>query len=380
MASIIRTPNTEQKLEILSSDAKYDLAGSCGRGEDGKGRERDEQDRWIYPVTLPTGGKMPIFKTLLSNVCSSDCGYCPLRANRDPRRCSLSPEEEVKTFLSYYRRKKVFGLFVSSGILGTADNTMEQLNRVARILRFRENFKGYIHIKIIPGASTMAIDETVRLASAVSLNIETAGEKNFEKLSQNKNYLSDIISPLKLISGMGQDRERYGKFSFTTQFVVGAAQESDGEILKYMDGLYSRLHLNRIYFSGYQRGLGEGTLPGEISTTSNADILNREHRLYQSDYLIRQYGFGADELPLTSTGNLRLDIDPKEAWARANENLFPLNINSASRKELLRVPGFGPVAVKRVLQKRREGLIGSLAGITRKGKIEKRALEFVRFG
>ena len=174
MVGIVSQPNTQEKLEILSADAQYDLACACGTSKDDH-RKRGGEGRWIYPVTLPSGGKSLLFKTLLSNVCTNDCKYCPLREQMDVRRACLRPEETTKVFLDYYNQRKVFGLFLSSGVMGTPDATMDRLNAVARLLRRKHRFKGYIHLKVIPGASDAAIEEAVSLASSVSLNIETPG-------------------------------------------------------------------------------------------------------------------------------------------------------------------------------------------------------------
>ncbi|MHC4733915.1 MAG: hypothetical protein ACYTDW_05570 [Planctomycetota bacterium] len=166
MVGIVSKPDTHEKLEILSADAQYDLACACSCSKD-EHRQRSDDGKWIYPVTLPNGGKSTLFKTLISNVCVNDCKYCPLRTDMDIRRCSLQPEKTAKVFLDYYRQRKVFGLFLSSGVLGSADATMDRLNAVARLLRKKYGFRGYIHLKIIPGASNAAIEEAVSLASAV---------------------------------------------------------------------------------------------------------------------------------------------------------------------------------------------------------------------
>ena len=259
MTAVIRTPDTQQKLKILSADAQYDLACACATGED-EHRKRGSQERWIYPVTLPNGGTSVLFKTLLSNVCANDCKYCPLRADQDVRRCTLSEEETVNAFLDYFNRSKVFGLFLTSGVLGSPDTTMERLNRVARILRYRRNFCGYIHLKIIPGASANAIEEAVSLSTAVSLNIETPGANHLAKLSSRKRFIEDIVEPIKLISRLTGRGRKYERVKQTTQFVVGAAEETDSEIVRYMWGLYDRLNLKRVYFSAYQKDLGDGSI------------------------------------------------------------------------------------------------------------------------
>ena len=259
MTAIISRPDTHRKLEILSTDAQYDLACACGTADDGH-RRRSSTGKWIYPVTLPNGGTSVLFKTLISNVCSNDCKYCPLRNDRDVRRCTLDEEETVNTFLDYFNRREVFGLFLSSAVLGTPDATMERLNRVARILRYRRKYKGYIHLKVIPGASANAIEEAVSLSTAVSLNIETPGAKHLAKLSSRKRFIEDIVEPIKFISRLTDRGNKYARVKQTTQFVVGAADENDTEIVKYMCGLYDRLNMHRIYFSAYQNPAAEPTL------------------------------------------------------------------------------------------------------------------------
>ena len=183
---VTKTPDTTEKLAILSRDSQYDLACACATGKD-EHRRRSKDDKWIYPVILPNGGTTYLFKTLLSNVCKNDCAYCPLRANALAHRCSLTPEELASTFFDYYRARRVSGLFLSSGVVVDPDTTMERINRTALLLR-KMQFKGYIHLKIIPGASDAAIEHSLSLASAVSLNIETPGENNFKYLSTTKNY------------------------------------------------------------------------------------------------------------------------------------------------------------------------------------------------
>jgi len=379
MIGVICKPNTQEKLEILSADAQYDLACACSCNKE-QSRKRSSDGKWIYPVALPNGGKSVLFKTLLSNVCTNDCKYCPLREQMDVRRCSLRPEETAKVFLDYYNQRKVFGLFLSSGVLGSADATMDRLNGVARLLRKKHGFRGYIHLKIIPGASDAAIEEAVSLASAVSLNIETPGEKRLAKVSKKKRYIQDIIEPIKLISRLTGRGSRYQRVKQTTQFIVGAAGEADAEIVKYMYGLYERLKMHRVYFSAYQKGLGDASIAGEqASREKPTDILMREHRLYQVDFLLRKYGFKESDIVFEKNENLSLTIDPKEAWALRNPEAFPMNINRASRFSLLRVPGFGPVTVKRILEQRKAGRIRHIEDVGKVGVRLKKAKQYLAF-
>jgi predicted DNA-binding helix-hairpin-helix protein len=379
MVGIVSRPDTDRKLEILSEDAKYDLACACGTDQD-EGRRRGGDGRWIYPVTLPNGGRSVLFKTLISNVCTNDCKYCPLRQERDIRRCTLNPEETARVFLDYYSRRKVFGLFLSSGVVGSADATMDRLNTTARLLRQRHGFTGYIHLKVIPGASRPAIEEAVSLAHAVSLNIETPGAAHLARLSARKNFVRDIVEPMKYISQLTARESKFAKVKQTTQFIVGPAGESDAEIVKYMWGLYERLRMHRVYFSAYQRGLGDASLAVQQGGASGSNaVFMREHRLYQVDFLMRKYGFRDTDVPFDAQGNLSLETDPKEAWARGHPERFPLNVNRASRLELLRVPGFGPVTVDRILRLRRAQRIGSLAEIGPAGARLDKARPYVTF-
>ncbi len=379
MIGIICKPNTQEKLEILSTDAQYDLACACSCNKE-ESRKRSSDGKWIYPVTLPNGGKSVLFKTLISNVCTNDCKYCPLREQMDVRRCSLRPEETAKVFLDYYNQRKVFGLFLSSGVLGSADATMDRLNGVARLLRKKHGFRGYIHLKIIPGASDAAIEEAVSLSSAVSLNIETPGEKRLEKVSKKKRYIQDIIEPIKLISRLTGRGSRYQRVKQTTQFIVGAAGEPDAEIVKYMYGLYERLKMHRVYFSAYQKGLGDESIDGEqASQEKPTDILMREHRLYQVDFLLRKYGFKESDIVFEKNENLSLTIDPKEAWALRHPEVFPININRASKFALLRVPGLGPVTVNRILEQRKSGTIRHIEDVGKVGVRLKKAKQYLTF-
>ncbi len=375
---IKKTPDTQEKLVVLSRDSQYDLACACGTYED-EHRYRSKDDKWIYPVVLPNGRTTFLFKTLLSNECINNCKYCPLRAGTETRRCSLTAEELTKTFVSYYNARRVNGLFLSSAVSRNPDTTMEQINRVALNLR-KMQFRGYIHLKIIPGASSAAIRQSLALASAVSLNIETAGEDNFKRLCTTKNYVRDIIQPIKLISSLTAKGADYSGVKQTTQFVVGASTETDREIISYSWKLYKELGLGRIYFSAYQRGAGSVDLPGEHSKFSNSDLLTREHRLYQVDWLMRKYGFKAEEIPLDAGGNLSLVTDPKEMWANMHPEFFPVNINKDDLYRLLRVPGLGQVMVDRILALRKQGIkIHSLNNLGKQTKFLRKAQKFLIF-
>lgn len=378
MILIRKEPDTSEKLALLSRDSQYDLACACGTRED-QHRSRSKEDKWIYPVSLPNGGTTFLFKTLLSNECVNNCKYCPLRAGSNSVRCNLSPEELTSAFLSYYKARRVNGLFLSSAVKNTPDITMERINRVALLLR-KTHFNGYIHLKIIPGASDAAIRQSLALANAVSLNIEAPGENNFKYLSTTKDYLHDIIRPIQLISRLTAKGSFYDRVKQTTQFVVGASQETDREIINYSWKLYKELGLSRVYFSAYQRGAGSPELPGERSPYSNSDLLVREHRLYQVDWLIRKYGFKAEEIPFESEGNLSLKIDPKEMWAKLHPEFFPVNVNADDKYRLLRVPGLGQVMVERIFLLRKNKIkVRSIAELGKQNKTLMKAAQYLAF-
>lgn len=376
MPAVISQPNTVEKLQILGRDGQYDLACACGTAKDGH-RKRSPDGNWVYPVALPNGGNTVLFKTLVSNTCSNDCLYCPLRDKNDVRRCTLGIEETADIFMQYLNAKMVHGLFLSSGVIGDPDKTMTRINAIAATVRQKHKFRGYIHLKILPGASASAIEETLRLASAVSLNIETPGAEYLAKLSQKKDFLKDIIEPIKLISRLTAKGSRFEKIKQTTQFIVGAAGETDKKIVSYMTGLYQRLKLHRVYFSAYQSAPGAETL--SAGADNPLDRLAREHRLYQVDFLMRKYGFTDSDILFNEQNKLSLEKDPKQLWAEAHPEFFPININRADKFQLLRVPGLGPRTVNTILKYRKTGRVNRLEEIMRRGKLLEKAKSHVVF-
>jgi predicted DNA-binding helix-hairpin-helix protein len=368
---IQRAMDADEKLALLTDDSRYDLSCACGTKTGTDHRTRGSDGLWVYPTTLPRGGDQVMLKTLLSNGCANDCRYCPLRRDGAARRCTLTPDELARAFMGYLRTGQIFGLFLTSGVIRDADHTMDRMTSAVRILRRKYGFRGYVHMKIIPGASDAAIREALALSSAVSLNVEAPTRARFRALSDAKDFDRDIVAPMRLISSLTARGCRFSRVKQTTQFVVGASDETDTEIVEATFGLYRRLKLNRIYYSAYQRGLGDPDLPGEQRVPGDpGDVLTREHRLYQVDWLLRKYGFDADEIPFESDGNLSLETDPKELWAVQHPEFFPLDMNRAKRRELLRVPGFGPETVRRIMSIRKEG--GRVRRLGQLGKVGKR--------
>ncbi len=377
-----RSLDTYEKLQVLADASRFDLACACGTKQNADHRQRGQDGMWLYPVSLPNGGTSIMLKTLLSNACVNDCRYCPFRRERNFRRCTLAPEEVARVFMDYVRRRQVFGLFLSSGVIRDPDHTMDRMIAVARLLRQNHQYRGYIHLKVIPGASDGAIAEAVRWANAVSINLETPTRSAFGLLSTSKDYERDIVRPLKRISELTARGTPHARVKQTTQFIVGASTERDIDLVTATFRLYRRLGLNRVYFSAYQRGLGDPALPGEQNPApAPGDLLTREHRLYQADWLMRKYGFAADEIPFEQDGNLSLEADPKEVWARRHPEFFPLDVNQADREELLRVPGFGQVTVAAILDARKNGgKLRSLENLGKPGKRLKKAANYVKFG
>jgi len=370
----VSKPDIFTKLQLLSRDSQYDLACACGTDKSGH-RTRGNNGRWIYPVTLPNGGTTVLFKTLISNTCSSDCKYCPLRQNADVPRCTLNCNELVRVFLDYYNRGEVFGLFLSSGIIGSADATMEKLIAPAEELRKKYGFRGYIHLKVLPGSSPAAIEKAISVSDAVSLNIETPGKEFLEKLSSRKDFLRDIVEPMKLISKLTAHSRR--RVKQTTQFIVGAAGETDRHIVNYTAALYDRIGISRVYFSAYQKSDSD-ELTGQ--STNPQQSFMREHRLYQVDFLLRKYGFNKSDILCDSSGRLSLETDPKEVWAKNHPEFFPVSVNTAMRYKLLRVPGIGLKAVKTILEKRKLAKICSIDDIDKVTARLLKAAKYLDFG
>ena len=373
--------NTIEKLELLSRDSQYDLACACGSGKDTRRRSSDGA-RWLYPVPLISGGTGTMFKTLMTNCCSNDCAYCPLRGGANAERCTITPDEIVKTFTEYNSKRPLYGLFLSSGVPDQPDRAMERMIAAAEILRKKIRYKGVIHLKIIPGASFAAIEEALSYASTVSLNIEVPGVEHFKKLSEKKDFLNDIVRPLKFIAEQTAKGMKYSRVKSTTQFIVGASDEKDSEIVHYMNAIYKRLNFNRIYFSAYQKGLGKPDIPGErreFTLNSGRELLTREHRLYQVDFLLRKYKFAAEELIFNENGNLDLRLDPKERWALEHPEFFPVRLNCADKETLLRVPGLGPVYVSRIIALRRERRISDLSQIGLRGVSAVKSASYLDF-
>lgn len=362
-----------EKLRLLGESAKYDV---CASSSATPKKFADSEIGRTLPSGVchsftPDGRCVSLFKVLMSNHCEKDCLYCPNRAGRDVPRSRFEPAELADLFMEFFRRNYVEGLFLSSGVRHTTGRTMQELLDTLEILRTRHRYGGYIHLKILPGATDSEIEKAIALSNRVSLNIEAPTAFHLSRLSRTKNFAADIMGGLSRIHNHLKNQSG---ISHSTQFIVGAAQESDQDILQTVSRLYSSYSLKRAYFSTFQ------PVPGTPLDGIAPTPLLREHRLYQADFLYRYYGFAMNEIPLDSIGNLDLEQDPKQAFARLHPELFPLEINRASVRELLRVPGIGPRSAKRIALLRREGSFRSLQDLSRIGVVLKRALPYILVG
>lgn len=360
----------QDRLETLVAAAQFDVCSYSGVHEVNRAPAR-----FIFRAAMPGGSSISLFKVLLTNVCTNDCAYCANQVGRDIRRTSFSPEELARLFMQLHSRKLVQGLFLSSGVAGNASLTMESMVKTVEILRHRYKFQGYIHLKILPGASFDYVEEGCRLANRVSVNMEAPTVQHLSKLSSRKDLYQGILEPMHWVKRLKAADDRLVPSGQTTQFVVGAAGETDLDILRTTTALYHELELRRIYFSAF-RPVKNSPLEGHLPTPPL-----REHRLYQTDWLMRVYGFTHSEveLALGKTGNLSLNRDPKLVIAGKQPWLFPVDVNTASYDELLRVPGIGPASAKRIIETRRGHSIFSVEQLRKMRVSARKALPYIWF-
>lgn len=351
--------DVREKLAILADAAKYDA--SCSSSGSKKTRPGSQigstEGMGICHSYTPDGRCISLLKILLTNYCIYDCQYCVNRISSDTPRARFTVDEVVSLTMEFYKRNYIEGLFLSSGIIQTSDYTMEQLIEVAKRLRQVHRYGGYIHLKTIPNASQALIDQAGSWADRLSVNIELPTERDLHQLAPEKKkpQIVDAMSGIRdRIDETKQDKQAglkppsFAPAGQSTQMIVGATPTSDVEILETASELYQRQSMRRVYYSAYSPiPHADARLPGR------SPPLIREHRLYQADWLIRFYGFQADEIVAEQDKNLSLDVDPKFGWALANRHFFPVDVNRASREELLRIPGVGVRSVKRILDIRR---------------------------
>ncbi len=359
-------PDPVEKLIQLSDATAFEPAGDAphqelpvrppgcfvpaARPAPAKGLEALRQS--ISTVATPRGPK-PILKTMMTTACERDCHYCPFRAGRSrTRRITFRPEELAQGFLRLARAGLVEGLFLSSGIIGGGVRAQDKILDTAEILRRRHGYRGYIHLKIMPGAEYDQVRRAMELADRVSINLEGATEARLRALAPGKRFGEELLQRLLWVDRIRRT-ERI-RASVVTQFVVGAVGDTDLELLGISEQLYRQAGLSRVYYSPFSP-----VLQTPLEDRPRVDP-KRAHRLYQASFLLRDYGWSVEDLGFGPDQNLRLDVDPKQAWADLHLRGAPVEINTADREQLLRVPGIGPRTVERILAARRRGRITEL--------------------
>lgn len=372
----------DEKLRILSDAAKYDV--SCSSSGSSRKNTSNGLGNAAYSGICHSwsadGRCVSLLKILMTNHCIYDCKYCINRKSNDIERAILTPDEIVRLTINFYRRNYIEGLFLSSGVIKNADYTMEQMIAVAKKLRLEENFNGYIHMKVIPGASQELIHEIGLYVDRVSVNIELAENKALKLLAPDKKP-NDISTSMGLIRrNQIQNIEEKKLFkstpSFipagqTTQMIIGAGGESDFAILNRSENLYKNFGLKRVYYSAYVPVNKSGIL-----ANTDAVPMLREHRIYQADWLLRFYNFKAEEILDEKNPFIDPLLDPKANWAVQNWHLFPMEINRASYKDLIRIPGIGVTSAKRIVMARRHNVI-KYEHLKKLGVVIKRAKYFI---
>ncbi|MEK0165590.1 putative DNA modification/repair radical SAM protein [Phaeobacter sp. A36a-5a] len=378
----------DQKLAILSDAAKYDAScassGSTKRdSRDGKGLGSNEGTGICHAYT-PDGRCISLLKILMTNFCIYDCTYCVNRVSSNVPRARFSVDEVVKLTIEFYRRNYIEGLFLSSGIIRSPDATMSDMVQIARKLRHEENFRGYIHLKTIPDAAPELIAEAGLLADRLSINVEMPSDAAVREHAPEKDpgqirkAMGDVrmrADAAREASYTGRRPPRFAPAGQSTQMIIGADGSNDAMVLRQSTRLYASYKLKRVYYSAFSPIPDSSAKLPLISPP-----LQREHRLYQADWLLRFYDFQLDEITsVTPDGNLDLQVDPKLAWALAHREIFPVDVNRASRELLLRVPGFGVKTVTRMLSRRRHRML-RYEDLVRIGASMKKARAFVVAG
>ncbi|MCL2545114.1 MAG: putative DNA modification/repair radical SAM protein [Clostridia bacterium] len=369
------------KLRILTGAAKYDVACTSS-GVDRKGLPGalgNSVAGGICHSFAADGRCISLLKILMSNACIHDCKYCACRSSSDAERATLTPEELADLTISFYRRNYIEGLFLSSGVVGSPDATTERMIRAIARLREVHGFRGYIHAKGIPGASPALVERLGALVDRISINIELPSESSLSALAPGKDR-AGILAPMAQIAGALAQRKQelaiyrhvrpFAPAGQSTQMIVGASPETDLQILRLSQGLYKRYQLRRVFFSAYIP-VGDSRFLPEVAAP-----LLREHRLYQADFLLRQYGFDATEILEPGAPWLDARLDPKCLWALRHPQLFPMEVQRADYLQLLRVPGIGPIGAQRIVEARRTAPL-SFDTLKKLGVVLKRAQYFL---
>jgi predicted DNA-binding helix-hairpin-helix protein len=393
--------DVREKLDLLGAAARYDdcRAAAPDAIAEGRGFFASENTTAADPRVLPCvshlhtpdGQRKSTLKVLQTSACQNNCNYCAFRSGRDVRRAHLAADDLARSFDLMYRAGLVESLFLSSGVIGT-NRTMDEMLATVELVRQKYGFRGYIHLKLLPGAEDAHIERAVELADRVSVNLEAPTPATLAALAPLKR-MDALVGPLRkaaqmicrgdplrspALTGVGvragarpAPTMGHARIGMSTQFVVGPAGESDRELLSTVQMLYRELRLARAYYSAFTP-VRDTPLEGESPTDPQ-----REFRLYQADWLLRYYHFSADELPFDSDGQLRTDVDPKAAWAQKHPERFPVEVNAAPLDELLRVPGVGPTSARAIVQARRGGKLAEIGDLRKLGARADRAAPYV---
>ncbi len=379
---VVINSSTKDKLKILADAAKYDVScASSGNKRRNNGRGLGNAAPWGVCHSFTEDGRcVSLLKIMMTNYCIYDCAYCINRSSNDIKRTSFTVDEITQLTMEFYRRNYIEGLFLSSGVMKNPDYTMERMVRVAKDLREKHRYFGYIHLKTIPGAGDEQVRQAGLYADRLSVNIEIPTEENLKLLAPQKDYKT-ILNPMKSINTKilenKADRKKYKKapkFSpggQSTQLIIGATPDTDQKILSLATNLYQTNNLKRVYYSGYLSINQDSRLPA-----LKEPPLKREHRLYQADWLYRFYFFSVDEIVSESFPNLDLELDPKLGYALRNPGIFPIDINTADYEMILRVPGIGPRSAQQIVLARKYRKLNS-SHLRKIGVVMKRAQYFI---
>ncbi|MCK5168545.1 MAG: putative DNA modification/repair radical SAM protein [Bacteroidales bacterium] len=376
-------PETVNKLKISANAAKYDVScASSGSNRPNSGKGLGNATPWGICHSFTEDGRcVSLLKLMLTNYCIYDCAYCANRKSNDIQRTTFSVKEVVDLTIEFYRRNYIEGLFLSSGVIKNPDYTMERMVKVAKDLRLKQNYNGYIHLKSIPGSSDELQQQAGLYADRLSVNIEIATENNLKIVAPDKNFAS-ILNPMntiknKIIENKEEQRKfrhapRFSPAGQSTQLIVGATPDTDKHILNLAGNLYNSKNLKRVYYSGYVPvNSYDKRLPA-----LNEPPLKRENRLYQADWLFRFYHFSINEIVNDDHPDLDLEIDPKLSYALRNPWIFPIDINKANYETILRVPGIGVLSAKKIILGRRYSKL-NLSNLKKIGVVLKRAKYFI---
>ncbi|MCL2884668.1 MAG: putative DNA modification/repair radical SAM protein [Oscillospiraceae bacterium] len=374
--------DVQDKLAVLTGAAKYDAAcTSSGSDRPGvAGMLGSACAGGICHSFAADGRCISLLKVLQTNVCVYDCQYCVNRASNDVPRATLAPEELADMTMEFYRRNYIEGLFLSSGVMGTPDLSMERMCRTLELLRYTHRFNGYIHAKAIPGCSPALVEKLGLLCDRMSVNIELPSRQSLEALAPDKSKANILLPMARIRDGIAENKAdlavyrhapRFTPAGQSTQMIVGASPESDLQIMRLADALYKKYSLKRVFYSAYIPVGTHALLPKNVPPP-----LLREHRLYQTDWLLRKYGFGIDELLDEQSPSLDPLLDPKCQWALRHLDAFPVEVNRADEATLLRVPGIGVTSARRIVIARRQGAL-RFEDLKKMGIVLKRAVYFI---